>query len=220
MALGNLNSTIMVALIGVAAILFIVAGLTGGGKWRRLYNEERDDHARRVNDSESELRDARYRVTELEREQVVLQQRLAAADKTIADLRASSAVAVAAPVVADAPAIPVTPVSPPVEPVAEEAHFEPVKDEAPAAEPASARHRDDLSRLRGVDGATSTRLSELGVSSYDDIVHLSAEDEMALETRLGIPVGLIARDQWRDQAALLRAGNESEFAERYGSVTA
>lgn len=79
---------------------------------------------------------------------------------------------------------------------------------------------DDLTRLRGLDGDLHGKLSALGVTRFEDIEKLSAEDEIALEERLGIPAGHIAREQWRSQAALLRAGNEAEFNERYGLVDA
>ena len=100
-----------------------------------------------------------------------------------------------------------------VEPVVEVAHVEP--------EPlVVASDHNDLTRLRGLDRDLHVKLSDLGLHRYEDIEKLSAEDEMALEERLGVPVGHIAREQWRSQAALLRAGNEAEFNERYGLVHA
>lgn len=89
-------------------------------------------------------------------------------------------------------------------------------DHAAKAESVSVQH--PLARLRGVDDATAARLAEVGIASFDDIEQLSAEDEMALEERIGVPAGFIAREQLRSQAALLRAGNESEFAERFGAA--
>jgi predicted flap endonuclease-1-like 5' DNA nuclease len=78
---------------------------------------------------------------------------------------------------------------------------------------------DDLGQLRGVDANLKTKLSDLGVHRYTDITGLSAEDEMALEQRLGIPAGYITREQWRDQAALLADGNTADHAERFGAET-
>ncbi|MFX7705345.1 hypothetical protein ABTJ74_20115, partial [Acinetobacter baumannii] len=77
-----------------------------------------------------------------------------------------------------------------------------------------------LSRLRGLDEGLAEKLHALGVTRFEDIEKLSAEDEIALEERLGVPAGYIAREQWRSQAALLRAGNEAEFNERYALVDA
>ena len=59
-----------------------------------------------------------------------------------------------------------------------------------------------------------------GITSFDDLVLLSQEDEMALEQRLGLPAGYITREQWRDQASLLRFGKDAEFNERFGGVEA
>ncbi|MDB5705234.1 MAG: hypothetical protein JWN66_2350 [Sphingomonas bacterium] len=78
---------------------------------------------------------------------------------------------------------------------------------------------NDLTQIRGIDGVLSTRLFGLGVTRFSDIEKLSAEDEIALEQRLNVPAGFIAREQWRDQAALLRAGNTDEHSARFG-VTA
>lgn len=263
--LNNPNSLVIVVLLGVGALALLIASLTGGGKWRRAYEEERESNAVHVNDRESDLRDARWKLVELERDHAALQQRHAAAETTIAGLREELAAVRAAPtppaaVALPAPAAvtpdpvahePVTVVAPeePRDPLPIAAEPPPPSDPRPiASEPApaadavpiaaaaeAAAHpapaepakswfgtgkRDDLARIRGVGDVMNTRLFGLGVTSYHDIVHLSAEDEMALEQRLGIPAGLIARDQWREQAALLNAGNETEFADRFGNVDA
>ena len=77
---------------------------------------------------------------------------------------------------------------------------------------------NDLTLIRGIDGVLSTRLFGLGVTRFSDIEKLSAEDEIALEQRLNVPAGFIAREQWRDQAALLRAGNTAEHSARFGAT--
>ncbi len=76
---------------------------------------------------------------------------------------------------------------------------------------------NDLTQIRGIDGVLNTRLFGLGVTRFADIEKLSAVDEMALEQRLNVPVGFIAREQWREQAALLRAGNFAEHSNRFGA---
>ncbi|WP_353203947.1 hypothetical protein [Sphingomonas sp.] len=118
------------------------------------------------------------------------------------------------------------------EPTIEDAVFEPVEPvpmtpTATAAPPApigpaepempskgwfASSARDELTRIRGIDEALNTRLFELGVVRFEDIEMLSAEDEMALEERLALPAGTIARDQWRAQAAFFRAGRSNEDA--------
>ncbi|MEG3148087.1 hypothetical protein U1839_25850 [Sphingomonas sp. RT2P30] len=101
---------------------------------------------------------------------------------------------------------------------------EPVPADTASAEPAKSwfgsGRRDNLNRLRGVDTLITNRLFALGVTTYDDIVQLSQEDEMALEQRLGVPAGFITREQWRTQASLLRFGKEDEFNERFGKLYA
>lgn len=81
----------------------------------------------------------------------------------------------------------------------------------------SAAGYNDLTQMRGIEGVLSTRLFGLGVTRFADLEKLSAVDEMALELRLNVPVGFIAREQWREQAALLRAGNVAEHSHRFGA---
>lgn len=75
--------------------------------------------------------------------------------------------------------------------------------------------RDNLSRIRGIDEARETRLNELGIKTYREIEKMTADDEAALEARLELPKGEIAKEEWREQAALLRAGNEDEHGRRF-----
>lgn len=76
--------------------------------------------------------------------------------------------------------------------------------------------RDNLARIKGVDEARERRLNELGIKTYREIEKLAPDDEAALEQRLDVPAGTIGEQGWREQAALLRAGNEREHAERFG----
>lgn len=76
--------------------------------------------------------------------------------------------------------------------------------------------RDNLARINGVDEARERRLNELGIKTYREIEKLAPADEAALEQRLEVPAGTIGEQGWREQAALLRAGNEREHAERFG----
>ena len=76
--------------------------------------------------------------------------------------------------------------------------------------------RDNLSRIRGIDEAREKRLNELGIKTYREIEKMTAEDEAALEHRLGLSGGTIGSEGWREQAALLGAGNEDEHTRRFG----
>lgn len=76
--------------------------------------------------------------------------------------------------------------------------------------------RDDLALIRGVGRSGETRLNEAGLHSYRDIEKMSASDEAAVEGRLGMEPGAIAREQWRDQASLLRQGKLEDHRAAYG----
>jgi predicted flap endonuclease-1-like 5' DNA nuclease len=293
MSLGNPTNIVIIALLGIAALLFITASFTGGGKWRRLYQEESEDYAAYADRADDDLRTARQRIAELEASQATLEREHAEALAQLAQAKASAPtieapVAVAPPVreVVAAPVAPpaivaehrpiapetlaeaadsrpiaafgapmtelppapimgMTPLraeEPPVPEIAD-AEFTETHDAADEPSPAAAEatptpveaapvveepaktwfgagKRDDLTRMRGVDSMMNTRLFGLGVTSFDDVVHLSQEDEMALEQRLAVPAGYITREQWREQASLLRFGKDDEFEERFGSADA
>lgn len=76
---------------------------------------------------------------------------------------------------------------------------------ADAAEspPAAAPGTGALAGLSGIDAALAEKLAALGVVDPRDIATLDPLDEIALEQRLGLPAGYIAREQWRQQAAAL-----------------
>ncbi len=80
---------------------------------------------------------------------------------------------------------------------------------------AAAGQRDDLSLIRGIGRAGETELNEAGIHRYRQIEDLSAADEMALEDRLGLEHGTIARDKWREQASRLRERRSDEHGLRY-----
>lgn len=76
--------------------------------------------------------------------------------------------------------------------------------------------RDNLARIRGIDTEREARLNALGIKTYRELEKMTADDEAALEQRLELKPGQIAAEQWREQAALLRTGNEEEHARRFG----
>ena len=80
---------------------------------------------------------------------------------------------------------------------------------------AASGNRDDLSLIHGIGRDGETRLNDAGVHRYRDIEGLSPADEAALEGRLGMEPGHIERQQWREQAALLRAGKVEEHRGRF-----
>ncbi len=78
--------------------------------------------------------------------------------------------------------------------------------------------RDDLALIRGVGRSGETRLNELGTHRYRDIANLSDTDAAALEGKLGAEPGAIAREEWREQAALLAQGKLDEHRTRWSGA--
>lgn len=75
--------------------------------------------------------------------------------------------------------------------------------------------RDNLARIKGVDEARERQLNERGYKTYREIEGMSPYDEATLEDALGLDGGTIAKQGWRNQARLLREGNEAEHAAQY-----
>jgi predicted flap endonuclease-1-like 5' DNA nuclease len=75
--------------------------------------------------------------------------------------------------------------------------------------------RDNLSRIHGIDEPTERALSGEGIKTYAAIEALTPADEAALEDRLGFGRGRIEQQQWREQAALLREGQDDEHGRRW-----
>jgi predicted flap endonuclease-1-like 5' DNA nuclease len=190
----------------VAGWLLGLASSSGGRKWRERYMEQDVENAGYRDRAENDLRDNARRIRDLEVERDRLQNELAAATAAAAAARDESEDRQLSPVAETVRHDP--PVAAAAVPVAA----------AAAAAPTSGWRgwgRDNLVRIRGIDEAREQRLNELGIKTYNEIEKMTAEDEAALEQRLGLDPGAIAAGEWREQAALLRAGNEDEHARRF-----
>ena len=154
------NQWAILALVLVLGWLLGLLSRSGGGRWRRAYEEERV--AREAADARAAV--ARQRIADLERQ---------IAGRTVGPGTAASIGA------------------------------------------AAAGQRDDLSLIRGIGRTGETDLNEAGIHRYRQIEDLSAADEAALEDRLGLERGTIARDQWREQALMLRERRTDEHGIRY-----
>jgi len=75
--------------------------------------------------------------------------------------------------------------------------------------------RDELSRIRGIDGTLQSRLNDQGYKSFKSIAELSDESCARIEERLDLEPGRIEREGWRRQAELLREGKTEEHAREY-----
>jgi len=253
---------VVLGLLFFIGLIFAFVIHPGGGKWKKLYQEEVEDNASYRNDADNEIRAAKRRIADLERDIAALQAERAEPAAAVPEPEpvveaapvAREPVAVApvavAPVLAAVPdpvveaepapepnpapvleAVPEPTIAPaPVPAIDAAPAAEIVEPAPPAPEIATAPVPDkawlgaagynDLTQIRGIDSTLNNRLFGLGVTRFADIEKLSAEDEIALEQRLNVPAGFIAREQWRDQAALLRAGNFAEHSARFGTVGA
>ncbi|RWF51834.1 MAG: proton-conducting membrane transporter [Mesorhizobium sp.] len=93
------------------------------------------------------------------------------------------------------------------------------KSAAPAAKKAAttkaaAGKASKLRRLIGIGPANERLLNELGVTSFAQIAAWTAADVKRIEETLNFD-GRIERERWIEQAKLLAAGDEEEFARRF-----
>jgi predicted flap endonuclease-1-like 5' DNA nuclease len=73
---------------------------------------------------------------------------------------------------------------------------------------------DNLRRLIGIGPVNDKLLKGLGVTTYAQIAGWSAADVKRIEDTLNFD-GRIAREKWIEQAKLLAAGDEKEFARQF-----
>ncbi|MGH6858695.1 MAG: proton-conducting membrane transporter [Phyllobacterium sp.] len=78
----------------------------------------------------------------------------------------------------------------------------------------SAGGKDNLRRLIGVGPVNERRLNEHGITTFAQIAAWTAADIKSVEDYLQFD-GRIEREGWVEQAKLLAAGNEKEFARRF-----
>lgn len=194
--------------------IFLGLGLhPGGQKWRKRFRDESNNYAQYRSNADLRFREAKARIDELERELSLAQANEVVAHRVPVKpvIKPSTILAAAT---ADKTPLALTTVEElpaPAQPVPTAAIA------TPKTSWFSKEDADDLGRIRSIDPALKDRLHDLGMTQYDDITSLSALDEMALEQRLGVPVGFITREQWRDQAALLQAGKAADHAEQFPS---
>lgn len=86
------------------------------------------------------------------------------------------------------------------------------KKAAPAAP--TAGKADNLRRLIGIGPVNEKLLKGLGVTTYAQIAGWTADDVKRIEDVLNFD-GRIAREHWIEQAKLLAAGDETEFAKQF-----
>lgn len=77
---------------------------------------------------------------------------------------------------------------------------------------------DDLSRLKGVGPKFVARLSELGITRFDQLAGLNANEAAHLDERLGPFQGRLARDRVIEQADYLARRDTEGFEEKFGKL--
>ncbi|MET3581404.1 putative flap endonuclease-1-like 5' DNA nuclease [Mesorhizobium robiniae] len=93
----------------------------------------------------------------------------------------------------------------------------PAAKKATPAKAAAADKPDSLRRLIGIGPVNERKLHDLGVRTYAQIAAWTAADIKRIEDVLQFD-GRIERERWIEQAKLLAAGDETEFARRFPSA--
>ncbi|TSE11752.1 proton-conducting membrane transporter [Mesorhizobium intechi] len=88
------------------------------------------------------------------------------------------------------------------------------KKAAPAAAKPAAGKSDNLRRLIGIGPVNEKLLKAQGVTTFAQIAAWTAADIKRIEDVMNFD-GRIARERWIDQAKLLAAGDEKEFAKQF-----
>ena len=77
---------------------------------------------------------------------------------------------------------------------------------------------DDLLRLKGVGPKFVARLGELGITRFDQLAGLNANEAAHLDERMGPFQGRLARDRVIEQADYLARGDIDGFEEKFGML--
>ncbi|TPK77639.1 proton-conducting membrane transporter [Mesorhizobium sp. B2-4-18] len=88
------------------------------------------------------------------------------------------------------------------------------KKTAPAAAKPASGKPDNLRRLIGIGPVNEKLLKAQGVTTYAQIAGWTPADIKRIEEVMNFD-GRIARERWIEQAKLLAAGNEAEFAKQF-----
>ena len=137
-----------------------------------------------------------------------------ALDEGAAPARRNQALIDAPPAAYAAPAAP----PPPAPPAATESAAAPAPAPTPAPAPAPATHGDDLMRIKGIGPKLKARLTELGITSLDEIAAWTEADINRIDAQLGAFQGRIRRDSWIEQARYLANNDMAGFEARFGKL--
>lgn len=77
---------------------------------------------------------------------------------------------------------------------------------------------DDLRRLKGVGPKLAAQLNENGITRYDQLAGLTANEVARLDERMGAFRGRIERDRLVEQACYLERGDIDGFEAKFGKL--
>lgn len=77
---------------------------------------------------------------------------------------------------------------------------------------------DNLQQLKGVGPKFVARLNELGVTRFEQLAGMSANEAAHLDERMGPFQGRLARDRVIEQADYLARGDTESFEEKFGKL--
>jgi predicted flap endonuclease-1-like 5' DNA nuclease len=77
---------------------------------------------------------------------------------------------------------------------------------------------DNLQTMKGVGPRLAAQLNEAGVTRFDQLAALDAEQAAALDARMGAFQGRLARDRLVEQAAYLARGDTDGFEATFGRL--
>jgi predicted flap endonuclease-1-like 5' DNA nuclease len=91
-------------------------------------------------------------------------------------------------------------------------------DAHPSGQPIGSSAGDPLTRLKGLGPKAAARLTELGVTRFDQIAAWNDADVDAIDAQMGAFKGRIRRDRWVEQAKLLATGDTAAFEGEFGKL--
>jgi predicted flap endonuclease-1-like 5' DNA nuclease len=77
---------------------------------------------------------------------------------------------------------------------------------------------DDLQRLKGVGPKLAAQLNAGGITRYDQLARLSANEVAMLDARMGAFRGRIEKDRLVEQACFLERGDTDGFEAQFGKL--
>lgn len=78
---------------------------------------------------------------------------------------------------------------------------------------------DNLLEIKGLGPRIAMMLNGLGVTRFEQIARLTADEQAQLDQHLGPFKGRIDQDRWIDQARILASGDRAAFEAEFGKLS-